>query len=156
MAFMSNKLAMAAIGLWVVTAVGAGTLFIKGRTAPSSDGRTAILLSGAERDFVLREMRTMLISVQQITQALSQGDHAKAADAARKSSHHDASGMPMGLMAKLPLDFKQTGMAMHAGFGDFAKAAEQREASSVLYGKLADEMSACVGCHESYRIDLDR
>jgi hypothetical protein len=153
---MPNKMAVAAIALWIVTALGASMLFVKGRTAPSSDGRTAILLSGSERDFVLAEMRKMLIAVQQITEALAMEDRAKVAAAAKKVSGHADAEPPMSLMTKLPLDFKQAGMAMHDGFGDLATAAKKEEAVPVLSKKMSDVITTCVGCHEGYRIDPDR
>jgi hypothetical protein len=153
---MLNKLAIAAIALWVLTAFAAGVLFLRGLTAPSQDGRTAVLVSATERDFVLTEMRRMLISVQEIVQALADGDPAKAAAAAGAAGGHAAGQAPAGLMAKLPLEFKQAGMAMHAGFDDFAKAAARGENPSALYGLLASELGACVGCHESYRIETVR
>lgn len=153
---MSKKLAIAAIGLWAVTVIGAGVLFVRGRTAPASDGRTAILLAPAEREFVLGEMRNMLAAIQQITEALASADPAKAAAAARMGGVHATAGAPIGLMAKLPLDFKQAGMAMHSGFDDIAKAADRGESPSALGGRLATQIGACVGCHQSYRIDEDR
>jgi cytochrome c556 len=156
MTSMPNKLAIAAAALWVVTALGAAVLFVRGHTAPASDGRTAILLTLAERDFVLAEMRDMLISVQQITEALASGEGAKAAAAARAAGGHANAQMPIGLMAQLPLEFKQAGMAMHAGFNEIAAAVDQGESPSALSGKLAIQLSTCVGCHQSYRIDQDR
>ncbi len=153
---MSNKFAIAALLLWALTAVAAGVLFMRGNTAPASDGRVAILLAPAERDFVLTEMRGMLVSLQGITQALADGDLAKAATAARAASGHGGKQMPLGLMAKLPLDFKQAGMAMHASYGELAAAAERGEAVPAVNARLAKNLDACVGCHQTYRIDPER
>ena len=148
-----SKLAITALLLWLVTAIGAGVIFMRGVTAPSSDGRTAILLAPAERDFVLGEMRQMLISVQRMSAALAEGDNAKVAEAARAASNHEGHEPPLTLMAKLPMEFKQTGMAMHGGFAELAEAADKKAPVATLQGKLADQLNACVGCHESYRID---
>jgi cytochrome c556 len=148
-----SKIALTAIVLWAITIVAAGVFFFKGSTAPSSDGRTAILLAPAERDFVLGEMRNMLISVQQVTAALAERDRAKASKAARAASTHEGHALPVTLMARLPMEFKLTGMAMHAGFGELADAVDKGEAVSALYARLADQLNACVGCHETYRVD---
>jgi cytochrome c556 len=153
---MPNKLALAAIILWLLTAAAAGVFFVRGNTAPASDGRLAILLAPAERDFVLAEMREMLSATQRVTQALAEGDRASASAAARAASSHDGKAMPLGLMAKPPLDFKTAGMAMHAGFGELAKAAEAGETVPALTGRLAKNIDACVGCHQTYRIDPAR
>ncbi len=153
---MTKALATVAILLWVVTALAAGFFFVKGRAISSPDGRTAVLLSRTERDFVLAEMRMMLASVQEITQALSQADYARAAQAARSASRHDAARIPIGLMAKMPLEFRSAGRSMHEGFDDMANAMEQRGALPDLYGKLADQLGACVGCHASYKIELEQ
>jgi cytochrome c556 len=151
-----NKLAVAALALWAITAIGAAVLFIRGNTAPATDGRTAILLMPAERDFVLAEMRGMLTATQEIAEAAATGNSAKAALAARAAGGNAAGAVPMNLMAKLPMEFKQAGMAMHAGFDDLAAAAERGTSSPALVGRLAAQLSACVGCHQSYRIDPAR
>lgn len=151
-----SKTALAALLLWLVTAIGAGIIFVRGVTAPSSDGRTAILLAPAERDYVLGEMRQMLIGVQQMTAALAENDAAGVAKAARAASTHEGHEPPMTLMAKLPMEFKRTGGAMHAGFGDLADAADKGEPAAKLQARLAGELNACVGCHEAYRIDAVR
>jgi hypothetical protein len=148
-----SKIAVAAIVLWAVTAVVAAVFLFKGATAPSSDGRTAIYLAPAERDFVLGEMRNMLISVQRITSALTENNRARASEAARAASNHDGHTPPVTLMAKLPMEFKRTGMAMHAGFGDLAAAIDRGDSVPALYGRLSDQLQACVGCHETYRVD---
>jgi cytochrome c556 len=126
---------------------------MKGVTTPSSDGRTAILLAPAERDFVLGEMRRMLVSVQRISAALAENNGAGVASAARAAASHEGAEPPTSLMAKLPMEFKRTGMAMHGAFGELAEAAERGEPVAKLQAKLADNLNACVGCHESYRID---
>lgn len=151
-----SRLASASLLLWLVTALGAGVLFMRGATAPSSDGRTAILLAPAERDFVLGEMRGMLIGVQRMSAALAENDAGAFAKAARDASTHEGHEPPLTLMAKLPMEFKRTGMAMHTGFGDLADAAEKGAPPAKLQAGLADQLNACVGCHESYRIDPAR
>jgi cytochrome c553 len=148
-----SKIAISAIILWLIAALVVGVVFFKSGTAPSSDGRTAIYLAPTERDFILGEMRKLLIYTQKITSALAEGDRAKASKTARLASNHGGHTPPVTLMAKLPLEFERAGMAMHAGFEEFAAAVEKGDASSALTGRLADLLDACVGCHETYRVD---
>ena len=150
---MTHRLAIAALVLWVVTVAGAGFVFVRGRTAPASDGRTAVLLAPADRDFVLAEMRALLEVTQNITAALAEDDRAKIAVAARSGGRGTVKGVPLGLMARLPLDFKQAGMAMHGGFDEIAAAADRGESMKQLNARLADQLNLCVGCHQAYRID---
>jgi hypothetical protein len=61
---MKSQMVCAAAGiLWVVTVALIGWFFVKGWTAPSTDGRTEILLAPSERDLILAEMRDLLKAV---------------------------------------------------------------------------------------------
>ena len=68
---MYKRLFLASLLLWLAAAGAAGVLFVRGTTAPGSDGRTAIRLSLSERDFVLGEMRTMLGAVQGVAEGIA-------------------------------------------------------------------------------------
>ena len=153
---MINKLAVAALVLWAVTAAVIAIVFVRGDTATASDGRISVLLAPNERDFVLAEMRIMLTAVQEITEALAEDKPADAAQAARTAGGKAAAAVPLPLMAKLPMEFKEAGMAMHNGFDDIATAADHGERGSALTSRLAAQIAACVGCHASYRIDPNR
>ncbi len=153
---MTRKLALFALALWAVTALGLGLVFVRGNTQPGSDGRTAVLLAPAERDFVLGEMRHVLGAVQAITEALAKGDTAQAARAARAAGGDAVAGVPPSLLAKLPLDFKQAGLAMHAGFDGIADAADKGADKDALTQQLAEQLNLCLGCHQSFRIDPAR
>ncbi|MEI6557318.1 MAG: hypothetical protein WCO00_02845 [Rhodospirillaceae bacterium] len=148
---MYKRFFIATLALWLVTVVAAATLFVRGSTAPGSDGRTAVVLAAAERDFILGEMRGMLGAVQEITGALASGDRTGVARAATAVGMTVDHGVPVALMAKLPLEFKQQGMAMHAGFDEIAAAARRGDAVPALTGRLADQLSLCLGCHQSFR-----
>lgn len=140
--------------LWVATAAVAVTLFVRGNTAPGPDGRTSVLLQAEERQFVLAEMRLLLVAVRDITEAIADGKPAKVAAVARSlgmAATHDA---PPTLLAKLPLEFKRQAMPLHAGFDDLAAAAENGEGSAALSRRLAQLLDRCTGCHEAYRFDL--
>ena len=151
---MKNKLALIAIGLWAVSIAVLGTMFVRGSTAPASDGRIAVMLRGPERDLVLTEMRGMLMAVRAISEGLAENRLADIIQAARDGGSSAMGGVPMSLMAKLPLEFKGMGMAMHKGFDELAAAAERGEATDKLLVRLTGQLNQCVGCHQGYRIDM--
>lgn len=68
---MTRKLAIIAIALWVISALVAGVMFARGNGHKGTDGRILIRLAPDERDFVLSEMRGMLIAMQDISAALA-------------------------------------------------------------------------------------
>jgi hypothetical protein len=148
----TRTLAIAALVLWLLTLAGAAALFIRGLTTPAADGRTAIALGGAERDLVLVEMRTMLDSIRGVTVGLADADPKQVAAAARASGSAMTTGVPPTLMAKLPLAFKQQGMAVHGGFDEIAVAAEQGEPVDLLLVRLGQQLGRCVACHAAYRL----
>ncbi len=148
---MSTRvIAIIAIGLWVLTVLAGVYIFVSGQTRPSEDGRTAILLQPSERDMVLSEMRELLSSVQGVIGGLSPAGRAQAAAAARRAGTEEA--VDIALMAKLPLEFKQLGMAMHEGFDELAAAIDQGESSEQVLNRLSGLLQRCVACHATYRI----
>lgn len=151
---MKNKLTLVAIALWVMTAVIGGLLFIRGSTKAGPDGRTAILLQAGERDFILEEMRTLLVAVRDIAEGLAQDDRAKVTKAARSVGMAAARDTAPMLMAKLPLDFKRLGLPLHQGFDDLADAVERGESSSALSLRLVGQLDRCVACHASFRLEV--
>mgnify|MGYP001092050576 CR=1 FL=1 len=152
----ARTVGLIAIGLWLVTAVGFGVMFVKGQTLPAEDGRTTIVLSPAEKEAVLAEMRHMLETVQAVTAALADDDIVAAANAARQSGTAAAADMNPALMTKLPLDFKQFGMSVHAEFDALATRADQGADRTTLLRGLADQLSSCVACHASYRLGTEQ
>ena len=153
---MKNKLAVLALGLWGITVVVLATMFVRGNTAPATDGRTAVILRDSERDLVLTEMRGMLLAVRGVAEGLAGNQRAEIAQAARDGGGGAMRDVPVSLMAKLPLEFKEMGMAMHAGFDALASAADQGEATDKLLGLLTGQLNQCVACHQSFRINPER
>ena len=72
-----RTLCIVMLGLWVVTLAAAGWMFVKGWTAPGSDGRTAIVLAPAERDQILAEMRQFLKAIQGVVSGMSDQNPAR-------------------------------------------------------------------------------
>ena len=140
--------------LLLVVGVGA-TLFVRGNTTESDDGRIAILLNATERTHVLGEMRGLLEAVEAITYGVSQSDLASVSDAARAVGMGAAGGEPVTLLAKLPLEFKSLGMATHQAFDDLAAEAEDKGDGNVVLERLSDILGNCTSCHSSYQFAVE-
>jgi hypothetical protein len=146
---------VAALVLGLVLAALGYRVIFAGAVTPAPDGRSAILLNAGERDLVLTEMRAFLQAVQGIVQAVSAGDPAGAAQAARAVGSAGTAEVPISLMAKLPIGFKQLGMATHGAFDQLALDAESLADLGHTQAQLADLLQNCVGCHAAFRIDLE-
>lgn len=149
-----RNLAIAAILLWLATVTVAGLFFVKGQSQMAEDGRLSVTLAPAERDFVLAEMRMLLEGVQGITAAVAAGDMPQVAVAARRIGMASAADVNPGLMLKLPLAFKQQGMAVHGEFDKMADRAENGATASEMLELLSQQLTACIACHSSYRLDV--
>ncbi|ARJ64478.1 hypothetical protein WV31_01600 [Magnetospirillum sp. ME-1] len=151
---MMNRLGLVALVLWLVSAVGLGVLFVHGRTEKAPDGRTAVLMSGPEREMVFSEMRGLLVAVRDITAALAEGDTAKVGRIARSMGMGEAHDKAPDLLLKLPLDFKRLAMGLHGGFDEMADAAAKGESLSQLNRRLIEQLDRCTTCHAGFRIDV--
>jgi hypothetical protein len=128
--------------------------FVRGNVTEGDDGRTSILLTTGERDFVLTEMRGLLEAVEVVTFELSEANMDGAAAAARSVGMGSAGGEPVTLIAKLPLEFKKLGMATHNAFDALATEAEDMGDGSVVLGQLSGILTNCTSCHAGYRFDI--
>jgi hypothetical protein len=148
----SNRLAFVALLLWVATICAAGWFFIRGSTAAGTDGRTAVVLTANERDFVMLEMRGLLSATQQILEGANQGDRARIVKAAHGAGMASAADVNPALMMKLPLEFKQLAMSLHRNMDEIAKAAEGGKPVPELLKMTSDAMTQCVACHAAWQI----
>ena len=148
------------LGLWVVTIVAGGWFFVRGWTAPGTDGRTQILLVPAERDLILGEMRMLLKAVHGVVTGLAGQD--QAADRTQIEQAARSAGMGMAvdvnpaLMEKLPLPFKQMGMSIHRDMDALADAVAQKETSQQILQRLSSMTARCTTCHDMYRFGVDK
>ncbi len=146
-----------AVALLLVAALGVMTYMfvIRGSVVESTDGRTAIMLSAGERDLVLKEMREFLEGVQSITEALAAKDMKAVAEASKKIGMAAAGGVPVSLMAKLPLEFKTLGLSTHKAFDDLSMEASDMGDAQISLGKLGELLNNCTTCHAAYRLQSD-
>lgn len=150
----TRLLSLTAIGLWAITVAVAARFFVAGRTVSAPDGRQAIMLSADEKNLILAEMRTMLGSVQGVVDGIANKDMQRIAQAARQSGSVAAAQVPAGLMAKLPLGFKQLGHAAHQGFDEIIVGADSGEPGDLLLARLGERLNNCVACHATYRLEV--
>lgn len=150
----SNKIALAAIALWFFTIGVAVWFFVRGNTDAGTDGRTAIVLDAREHDLVLSEMRGLLLSIRDMIDGLNRNDMKQVAQAARAGGMGVAADLDAGLMAKLPISFKQPGLNMHQRMDEIAAAAESGKQPPEIMSMMTDVLSSCVACHASWQLKV--
>ena len=145
----TKALAIIAILLWASSAAIVGFKFISGTTVTSEDGREAIVLEPAERDFILAEMRGFLVAVQEIISDANDGDMDEVKKTAHRVGVAEIESVPANTMLKLPMAFKQLGMSTHEGFDEVGQATEF--GSKAVLEAVEANMGNCIACHETYR-----
>lgn len=119
-----------------------------------NDDRQPITLMEHERAFIRREMRGFLDGIREILDAAAAGDRARVVAAARRAGMNgpESDHIPKSLGPKLPMEFKQLGLATHRGFDQIAQEVERSDASQAPR-RVADIMGNCVACHATWRVD---
>lgn len=143
--------AIIAVLLFIIAAM-AYKFIIAGSTQKAEDGRIAILLEPGERDLVLKEMRTFVESLQQISDALSRDDMKAVAKAARVMGMAKSQDVPLAMMGKLPLEFKKLAFSVHGRFDAIANDAETIGTTKHTLGQLSEVLQKCVACHDGYQL----
>jgi hypothetical protein len=151
---MNKKCSVVIVLLLLVIAGGIYKFIFQGSASAGADGRTAIHLTGGERDLVLTEMRAFLESIQQVTTGITANDMQLVADSARKSGKAAQAAVPGTLVGKLPIAFKKLGFDTHARFDQLALDAEEFGESDHALSQLSTLMENCVACHAAYRFDI--
>ena len=125
--------------------------FTVGSVAPSDDGRQAVVINKNERNALLLEMRTWLMSAQGVLAAAVKDDMAEVAKVARVSGMSAEKETPASLFRKLPLEMKKLGFATRDYFDEIALIAENDKDSQKVIAKLSESMNNCIACHAVYR-----
>ena len=118
----------------------------------SDDGRLAVVMTKDERDFVLKEMRAFLVSVQGVSAAITQNDLPKVAELATKAGMAAEANTPTALLAKIPLSMKKLGFGTRRLFDDIATTATTDKDAAKLRDQLDALMLNCIACHAIYRL----
>ena len=147
------KLCWASTAILGILLVALLTKFmVVGTTEQSVDGRSAIIVTPAQREQVLAEMRGLLESIQTIIVANNAGDLSAAAVAARKVGKANMSPLSVEFAARLPMDFRKLGMDTHERFDLLALGAERFESTEYVSQQLGALTANCVACHKAYRM----
>ena len=163
--------------LLLVIAALAWKFIVAGSTLAGADGRTTVVLAPGERALMLREMRGFVAGLQRLADALARDDVQGVAAAARAMGTGGAHDLPVAMLGKLPLPFKQLAFATHQGYDAIARdadAARPPEQAAVVaeasraeqapgaagaarpsrqtLRQLATVLQNCVACHDRYRL----
>jgi hypothetical protein len=149
----TNKIALIAIALWLVTIAAFAWFFVYGNTVEGTDNRIAVVLKADERRLILQEMRGLLSATHDVLDGINQGDMAHVARAARSAGMAAAADVNPALMAKLPLQFKSLGMSVHRDMDAIARAAETGRPAPELLRMLTATTSKCVACHAGWQLN---
>ena len=125
----------------------------KGETVTTTDGRTAIIMTPSNTDFVLNEMRDFLESVQQINEGILTNNAQKVIDAGKKSGGSVIDHAPKGLIKSLPIGFKKMGFATHDIFDEIRESAETDFNPKNTQIQLNKLLNNCTACHKIYKIE---
>ncbi len=148
----TNKIALVSLLLWVITVAVFAWFFVRGNTTAGTDSRTAVVLTPAERNLILSEMRGLLSGVHDILEGINHNDMKQVASAARAVGMGSAADVNPALIAKLPLPFKQLGMSVHHDMDALAQEAERGKPGAELQGMLSATLAKCVGCHSAWQL----
>lgn len=119
----------------------------------ATDNRIPISVTSQERSHLLAEMRTFLQGLHNIFHALARKDMKAVAVEARplgKVLHQ----MPAELRERLPLAYVEMGWGLHEVFDVIARDAEAKADPFLTLDQLAEAMSYCSGCHDTYRLQV--
>lgn len=120
-----------------------------------TDKRIPIKVTNQERNQVLYEMRALLQGMHNIHHALADNDM-KALALAAKPMGPVLNRMPKSLRERLPEEFQEMGIAMHELFDVIARDATEQKNTQHSLEQLAEAMSYCAGCHDTYRFQVGR
>lgn len=120
-----------------------------------TDNRIPIMVTSQERAQFLAEMRTFLHGLHNIFHALARQDMKAVAGQARPlgMALHQ---MPPTLRERLPLAYVEMGRGLHEVFDVIARDAELKADLALTLSQLAEAMSYCSGCHDTYRLQVGR
>ena len=146
------KVLWAIIAVLLILVAGMGYRFVAGSVAPSEDGRTSVVLDKDERNLILDEMREFLVSVQSISQAITENDIENVIVLGTKAGMAAEEGTPGSIFRKIPLAMKTLGFDTRKKFDEIATAAKEQKDPIVLRKQLDALMNNCIACHATFRL----
>lgn len=149
----TSKLTWLSLVLWACTVAFGAYFFVFGRTTASPDGRTAVVLSPSEREFVLAEMRALVAGLHGVMDGLAKEDQESVAESLSSMGMVMAADDSEVLLGKLPLELKAMGLGLHRKMDVLADQVRGNQLSDKeLFAELSASLATCVSCHATYRI----
>lgn len=154
-----RSLGMTIAGLVLAGGIGGATAEQKQAAVTmdmfTTDGRAPLILSETEKNFVLWEMREMLVAVQGIVAGLSSDDMEHVSRAAIKMGSDAAELVPEETVARLPPQFREWANETHTEFDTISIAARSGETPDMIMFRLSGMLNTCVVCHATYRVEVE-
>jgi cytochrome c556 len=135
------------------TATVASPVWAQSSSAIQADNRIAINLSQAEKNQVLAEMREFLHGFHSINIAMARQDM-KALGIIARPMGALLDRMPAKLKERLPEEYTQLAIAMNEAFHNLARDAETNGDIRKAHENIAEVMTYCSGCHDTYRFNV--
>lgn len=120
-----------------------------------ADHRVAIQVSEAERNLLMEEMREFLHGLHSIQLALARKDMNGVALAA-KPMGNVINKIPESMRARVPETFIQLGLGQYEVFEVIARDAVAKNDVNHTLGQVAEALTYCSGCHDTYRVVVGR
>lgn len=116
-----------------------------------TDKRLPITLTPVERNQTLYEMREFLHGFHNIHLALANGDMRLVALTARTMAPF-LDRLPESMRERTPEEFVQIAIALRESLEALARSAETRGNAQEIHGHLAEVVTYCSGCHDTFRL----
>jgi len=139
--------------LLLVAATATCPVWAQSSSAMQIDRRIAIDVSQAEKNHVLSEMREFLHGFHSINIAMARQDM-KALGTIARPMGGILDRMPVKLKERLPEEFTQLAIAMNEAFQNLARDAESNGDMRKAHENIAEVMTYCSGCHDTYRFNV--
>lgn len=146
------KMLWSIIILFSIIIFGAGYQFITGSVVIAKDGRTAIILTKDERNFVLTEMRGLLGHMQQLVSAAADRDIDKTIRIAKTLKEDSKGETQVSIIAKTPIAFKKISTNIHTQFGELYNDAVIKRDPDHSLKQVSIIMQNCIACHGAYQL----
>ena len=119
----------------------------------ASDHRVPIEVTARERNQILYEMREFLHGLHNIHHALAKGDM-KAVALEAQPMGQTMNRIPASTRERFPEGFMQMGLTMREAFDELAKVAQTKGEVGPVQEQMAEIMTYCSGCHDTYRFEV--
>ncbi|TCJ14657.1 hypothetical protein EZJ19_09420 [Parasulfuritortus cantonensis] len=119
----------------------------------ANDHRFPIEVTSRERNQILYEMREFLHGLHNIHQALARDD-LKAVALETQPMGDAFNRIPGNVRERMPEGFQQMSIAMQEAFVSLNRAASVQRDGHAVDDRLAEIMTYCSGCHDTYRFEV--